>query len=282
MSHTHVVTSVRACLKAMQEIMQYTVVAVDCEGVNLSKSGKLCLIQVATPKKVYLFDILKGGEKMFAGRGLCCLLENDQVVKVMHDCRRDSEALHYQFNVCLRGVWDSQVAHTVLSQFKGFKTPYPIGLNTLLRTFGCEENKFKDSVKFTMSAMKNFWEVRPMSRMMIDYAASDVSYLLKVHTILVSELAHFALGYDHKKILEHYSNKYLEMNLVRAEDGGANEAKDLGKVPMLGLNPNFYGIEFWDADIGYGTREENIFAEYDIYFAKSDCALKRDLIITPR
>lgn len=198
-------------------------------------------IQVATPKKVYLFDVLKGGDRLFFDRGLRYLLESTKIMKVMHDCRKDSEALFFQYGVTLRGVWDSQIAYTVLSQLKGilyillfilfvihiaheplfvtafdtknthtpkyiiwllnvclfyivfivtlceslfplsanifmsrplmspkniisfiiigYKTPYPIGLNTLLKACSCEENKFKDMVKSAMNAMPNFWEV---------------------------------------------------------------------------------------------------------------------------
>ena len=43
----------------MADIMQYDVIAVDCEGVNLSREGELCLVQVGLgEKRVYLFDIL--------------------------------------------------------------------------------------------------------------------------------------------------------------------------------------------------------------------------------
>lgn len=76
-------------------------------------------IQVATPKKVYLFDVLKGGDRLFFDRGLRYLLESTKIMKVMHDCRKDSEALFFQYGVTLRGVWDSQIAYTVLSQLKG-------------------------------------------------------------------------------------------------------------------------------------------------------------------
>ena len=148
-------------------------VLVSCSTYNILL---LYQIQVATPKKVYLFDVLKGGERLFFDRGLRYLLESNKIVKVMHDCRKDSEALYFQYDVTLRGVWDSQVTYAVLSQLKGmnslillsivvanqllgYRTPYPIGLNTLLKACCCEENKFKDMVKSAMTAMKNFWEV---------------------------------------------------------------------------------------------------------------------------
>lgn len=250
------ITSTKACIKAVQEIMTFPVVAVDCEGVNLSKEGRLCLIQVATPKKVYLFDVLKGGERLFFDRGLRYLLESNKIVKVMHDCRKDSEALYFQYDVTLRGVWDSQIAYTVLSQLKGYKTPYPIGLNTLLKACSCEENKFKDMVKSAMTAMKNFWEVRPLSRMMIDYAAGDVSNLLRVYSMLNNELQSSSNNYDFNRIIEDYSVEYLEMNI-------------LDKPGEKGNN-GLYGIMIWDQDIGFGPKDDGIFEEYDCFSSSPD------------
>jgi len=252
------ITSTKACVKAVQEIMTFPVVAVDCEGVNLSKDGKLCLIQVATPKKVYLFDILKGGERLFYDRGLRYLLESNKIVKVMHDCRKDSEALYFQYNVTLKGVWDSQVAYAVLSQLKGFKTPYPIGLNTLLKACCCEENKFKDMIKSAMTAMKNFWEVRPLSRMMIDYAAGDVSNLLRVYSMLNNELQSCGKNYNFNRIIEDYSIEYLEMNILE---------KTHEKI-----NGGLYGINIWDMDIGFGSREDGIFEDYECFSSGSDAS----------
>jgi len=249
------ITSTKACIKAVQEIMTFPVVAVDCEGVSLSKEGKLCLIQVATPKKVYLFDVLKGGERLFFDRGLRYLLESNKIVKVMHDCRKDSEALYFQYDVTLRGVWDSQIAYAVLSQLKGFKTPYPIGLNTLLKACSCEENKFKDMVKSAMTAMKNFWEVRPLSRMMIDYAAGDVSNLLRVYSMLNNELQSCGQNYDFNRIIEDFSVEYLEMNIV---DKPGDSISSL------------YGIMIWDHDIGFGPKDDGIFEEYDCFCSSPD------------
>jgi hypothetical protein len=213
------------------------------------------LIQVATPKKVYLFDVLKGGERLFFDRGLRYLLESSKIVKVMHDCRKDSEALYFQYDVTLRGVWDSQIAYTVLSQLKGFKTPYPIGLNTLLKACSCEENKFKDMVKSAMNAMPNFWEVRPLSRMMIDYAAGDVTNLLRVYSMLNSELQTCGRNYDFTRIIEEYSIEYLEMNILEKSQDRVNGA-------------SLYGIEIWDLDIGFGPKEDGVFEEY-LCFASS-------------
>jgi ribonuclease D len=40
-------------------------------------------------------------------------LQDPQVVKVMHDCRADSDALFHQHNVAIDNVFDTQVAHAL-------------------------------------------------------------------------------------------------------------------------------------------------------------------------
>jgi hypothetical protein len=260
-----IITSARACTKAIQEILQHPIVALDCEGVNLSKRGKLCLIQIATPKRVYLFDVVKGGDKLFFDKGLRLVLENRKILKIVHDCRRDSEALYYQYGIYLRGVWDSQVAFAILSQLKGTKTPYPVGLNTLFRVCGVEGNQFKDSVKHAMSAMKNFWEVRPLSRMMVDYAAGDVKSLLNVYSMITADLTLHAHGYDFKKMIEEYSKQYVLMNICEDGSGTDTDSSDgeYDGATVKTTSYNLYGIKFWDEDIGLGSRE--VFEEYKFY-----------------
>ena len=50
------------CELAVQEIMRdkkrNQIIAVDCEGVNLGRNGRLCLVQIATPSKPYLFGMI--------------------------------------------------------------------------------------------------------------------------------------------------------------------------------------------------------------------------------
>jgi len=276
-----IISSARACFKAVQEILQFPIIALDCEGVNLSKDGKLCLIQIATPKRVYLFDVLKGGDRLFFEKGLRFLLENKKVLKIVHDCRRDSEALYYQYGIYLRGVWDSQVAFAILSQLKGSKTPYPVGLNTLFRVCGVEENQFKDSVKNAMSAMRNFWEVRPLSRMMVDYAAGDVKSLLNVYSMINAELTLHANGYEFKRMIEEYSKRYTLMHINVAEGegaGGGAEAGDDGAIQKGSYN--LYGIKLWDDDIGLGSKD--VFEDYRIYEKNADNTVSQRVTNMPQ
>lgn len=83
-------------------------IAVDCEGVSLSRHGALTIIAVATEEEVYIFDVYKLGKFTFSG-GLSQILEDKSCTKLMFDCREDSDALWHQFNVRLTGILDLQL-----------------------------------------------------------------------------------------------------------------------------------------------------------------------------
>lgn len=62
---TVLVDEVEKIQKAVEDLKKYKTLGVDCEGVDLGKDGELCLLQVATPEKVYLFDIEILKEEVF-------------------------------------------------------------------------------------------------------------------------------------------------------------------------------------------------------------------------
>ena len=67
--------------------------------------------QIASEDASYIFDITKLGNTAFT-MGLKALLEDGDVVKVLHDCRQDSAALNARHNVVLTNVFDTQVEKT--------------------------------------------------------------------------------------------------------------------------------------------------------------------------
>lgn len=53
-----IITTAAQCEQAIKELYGHKAIAVDCEGVNLGRTGKLCLVQIGTPSKTYLFGML--------------------------------------------------------------------------------------------------------------------------------------------------------------------------------------------------------------------------------
>ncbi|POI32711.1 hypothetical protein CIB84_003536 [Bambusicola thoracicus] len=104
-------------------LKQQDVISVVGEGVNLCYHGKLSWLQVrstcfpklrnilgliATKSHVFLFDIFLLGPQAFRN-GLQAVLEDKNILKVMHDCRWISYCLFHQYSVLLDNVFDTQV-----------------------------------------------------------------------------------------------------------------------------------------------------------------------------
>ena len=78
----------------------------------MSRKGELTITTVATEEKVYIFDELKLGQLIFTS-GLGEVLKDTFPNKLMFDCRQDSDALWYQFQVKLSGVLDLQLLEVI-------------------------------------------------------------------------------------------------------------------------------------------------------------------------
>lgn len=171
---------------AVKELMKSSRVAVDCEGVALSRTGRLTLMQVASETAVYIFDVAVGGRSLFDA-GLRLLLESPKCIKIMHDCRHDCDALKHQFDVHLAPVADTQISFAVLRDVRHLPTGLPVSLKTLLRKFcGVSEDDIavKDSIKEEMRSNVNFWLERPIRTAGLAYARFDVVYLLHLAKVL--------------------------------------------------------------------------------------------------
>ncbi|XP_071600828.1 piRNA biogenesis protein EXD1 isoform X4 [Heliangelus exortis] len=97
---------------AILHLKQQSVVSVAGEGVNLCRHGKLSLLEMATKSRIFLFDIFLLGPQAFKN-GLQMVLEDKNILKIMHDCRWISDCLFHQYGVLLSNVFDTQVADTL-------------------------------------------------------------------------------------------------------------------------------------------------------------------------
>eukprot|EP01129_Flabellula_baltica_P013744 TRINITY_DN6444_c0_g1_i2.p1 TRINITY_DN6444_c0_g1~~TRINITY_DN6444_c0_g1_i2.p1 ORF type:complete len:326 (-),score=81.39 TRINITY_DN6444_c0_g1_i2:334-1311(-) len=142
-----------------------TVIAVDCEwaGDAFDRTFELCLVQVADTKKhPFLFDTLIGGQALFEEGRLKELLEADNLVKIFHDCRWDSDILFHKHQVKLKNVFDTQIGFAAYKRQTQNMTPIPVGLNTVLRIFAKDKNTFKSEARLGMQTEKDYWKKRPM------------------------------------------------------------------------------------------------------------------------
>jgi len=172
-----------AAEEVLPRLLGARVLGVDCEGVALGRWGRLCLCQVAAPGRVYLFDALREGVL----DTLRPVLSAKGIIKVMHDCREDASALFSQFDVELAGVFDTQVAHTMLLEQR-VSRPYQISLNELLKSMLQLQNEKQVPLSKRMKDDPNMWFYRPMQQDLLSYAVQDVMYLPLLHRRMCKEL----------------------------------------------------------------------------------------------
>ena len=97
------VTTVDGVNKVLDALKNFKTVAFDCEGVDLGRHGVLTVVSLAgfdpvASSVAYVIDVQVIGAVAFT-TGLGALLESSEILKVMFDCRSDSDALWHQFKV---------------------------------------------------------------------------------------------------------------------------------------------------------------------------------------
>lgn len=176
-----IITRTKDCEATVRRLLGLSAVALDAEGVNVGPKGPVTLLQLGTATgEVYIFDVQSTPQLINEGK-LREVLESAAVVKVMHDCRNDSVALHQQFGVQLRNVFDTQAAHAVLQQQEAGKPVHKVknvSLNTLCGMYGGPPNPRKEQMKSLYRRDQKFWSRRPLTEDMVFHAAFDVHCLL--------------------------------------------------------------------------------------------------------
>ncbi|XP_046555408.1 piRNA biogenesis protein EXD1-like isoform X2 [Haliotis rubra] len=175
-----VVDNVDDCVKAVDDLLQEPVVAVDCEGIDLGKKGPLTLLQVAKLDGfVYLFNVFVEPKVFTEGR-LKSFLENQDIVKVFHACNRDSAALKCQFDVMLNNVFDVQTALFIIEKSEGRQLPYARKLMDVCSHYTDVTSLAgkEDVIAKLYKSNAAYWATKEFTPEMIDYACADVRILI--------------------------------------------------------------------------------------------------------
>jgi exonuclease 3'-5' domain-containing protein 1 len=148
----------------LSEAVELERVAFDCEGVNLSRVGSLEIISICfASKEVFLVDAGKKGADPAIMKAVKDLFENKKIVKIIHDCRMDSDALYHLHGIKLQNVHDTSCFH---AQITGCSDP---NLNDVLILNDIKENTIRD--KSIYKSNPNFWATRPLTKQMIEWAS---------------------------------------------------------------------------------------------------------------
>lgn len=148
------------------------VIAVDTEADSFFHYfDKLCLVQVAASCGTFLIDPLS-----MPPRGLAPLspvMANPAIRKIFHAAEYDLFVLHRHCGITVRGLFDTMISAQMLG--------YPaVGLGALV------ERHF--DIKLSKDQQRTDWSRRPLRDAQLEYAASDVIYLIELSRLLENEL----------------------------------------------------------------------------------------------
>lgn len=163
----------------VEHFREVHLLAMDCEGVDLGRSGQLCLVQLSTPKRSFLFDVHDVPRDAEMVSFLRNVLESEYVIKIIHDCKMDSDALFHILDITLTNVHDTQAwDHTFYGE--------ELNLNRTLQRSGCKPNVARDCSVYDRNP--SFWATRPLTPTMIEWATGDVASLFELHQVQVDRV----------------------------------------------------------------------------------------------
>ena len=155
-----------------ESLRRERIVAVDTEADSFFHYyDKLCLLQIGTRQGSYLIDPLALSEQGLAP--LEPILSDPDVRKVFHAAEYDLYILQRYGGIKVRNLFDTMISAQLLG--------YPaVGLAALVeRHFG---------VTLSKDQQRTDWSRRPLRSAQVEYAISDVRYLIELASLLEKEL----------------------------------------------------------------------------------------------
>ena len=123
---------------------------------------KLSLIQVSFKRKIFIIDC----KKIKDFKDFKFILENKSILKIFHSVRSDSTVLSNCLGITLVNVFDIQQAEKIIT-------------NGDIPNYASVVKKYF-LVALDKSETNSNWLRRPLTRRQLNYAAEDVSYLIKI------------------------------------------------------------------------------------------------------
>lgn len=143
------------------ELKNKPYIGVDTEFRRTSKDNmRLALLQVNDGEEIYLIDAVY----ITNPTNECDFLFEDSVIKIFHSCKEDLEAIYSWTGRIMSNIFDTQLANALLNG------DYSIGYQGLV------EEKFE--IVLDKHETRSNWIRRPLSDSQLNYAASDVEYLI--------------------------------------------------------------------------------------------------------
>ncbi len=200
----------------------------------------LSIVQLCKPnEEPKIYDVFKQpNEKLVE---LIEILSNDNIVKIIHACRQDVEAIYYRFGgLAIKNVFDTQLANHILTGEN------EISYGALVKRY-CDANIVKEKI-----LQKSNWLKRPLTEEQVYYAKQDVKYLIDVYNKMVSKLTIDPI-------------KYVIFQ---------NESKKLVNENKYSYSPNKYWLKIKK---NISKNDKNYFLIKDLFILREKLAFKLNL-----
>ena len=146
-----------------KELLSRPYIAVDTEFKRKGKKDiKLALIQVNDSEETFIIDCLK----IRNANDICSFVSSTEVKKIFHSYKEDAEAIFSWTNQILTNVFDTQLANAFLGG------SFSIGYRDLVFN--------KLDVLIDKDETRSNWLKRPLRDSQLDYAATDVEFLIEL------------------------------------------------------------------------------------------------------
>ncbi|XP_078683258.1 uncharacterized protein LOC144917276 isoform X1 [Branchiostoma floridae x Branchiostoma belcheri] len=187
--------------KAVDHIRQQSIIGLAMQGINIGRKGKICWVQVATRNSIFLFDVLTLGAPCLDA-GLGQVLQDENILKVMHDCRNPSDALWHQYGLHIVNVFDTQVADVMVSRMD-HRGEFPRYVRGLMVCLVEHLDVNQENLHFLRVRLDHkeedeaIWAERPLPDHLLIAAAKNVMYLRELRVALMDKLmSEFVMGVD--------------------------------------------------------------------------------------
>ena len=155
-----------------KELMEKSYLGVDTEFRRTTKDNmRLALLQINDGEEIYLIDTILIDHPDNVSE---FLFSND-VTKIFHSCKEDLEAVYSWTGRVMENIFDTQLANAFIDG------QYSIGYQGLV-----EERL---DIILDKNETRSNWIRRPLTESQLNYAASDVQYLIHLYEELQKELA---------------------------------------------------------------------------------------------
>ena len=171
-SSFELVTDSDRLARVVKAALREPVVALDTEANGYHRHPeRVCLIQLATPKRLYVIDPIEIDDMSPLGP----LLASRRVEKMIHGADYDIRGLDRDWGFRIANIFDSSIA----ARFAGMEK---IGLAAALEEcLGIHVEKLK-------RLQRADWSRRPLSEEALTYAADDVAHMLPLRDALLERL----------------------------------------------------------------------------------------------